>query len=184
MNFSSWMRIFSAFRCVLLPEVFCFRYTPLNIQEVDRLATLLPMLDQAGYSHRYAAGRGKKHGCLIAFKRRLLEKIHERLIYYDEQPIRDAEDERGRRGHSHETKNIGLILALRFREDPSNGVIIATTHLFWHPKCASLSTCRQIINSLLTDILTSEPGNFISPATFIYIYSIQSVKWDLGKPGS
>ncbi|KAJ3568797.1 hypothetical protein NP233_g5472 [Leucocoprinus birnbaumii] len=106
----------------------------LCLQEVDRLDKVLPMLDQAGYSHRYAAGRGKKHGCLIAFKRKLLEQVHERLIYYDEQPIRDAKDERARCGHSFKTRNIGLILALRFRDDPDNGVIVATTHLFWHPR--------------------------------------------------
>lgn len=92
------------------------------------------MLDQAGYSHRYAAGRGKKHGCLIAFKRNLLEQSHERVVFYDEQFVRDAEDERARFGHSYKTTNIGLILALRFRSDPTNGVVVATTHLFWHPK--------------------------------------------------
>lgn len=106
----------------------------LCLQEVDRLEKVLPMLDQAGYSHRYAAGRGKKHGCLIAFKRKILEQVHERLVYYDEQSIRDAKDERARCGHSFKTRNIGLILALRFRDDPSNGIIVATTHLFWHPK--------------------------------------------------
>jgi RNA exonuclease NGL2 len=44
-------------------------------------------------------------------------------------------NERAQRGHSFRTRNIGLILALRFRHDPTNGLIIATTHLFWHPKC-------------------------------------------------
>jgi len=105
------------------------------------------MLDQAGYSHRYAAGRGKKHGCLIAFKRRLI-KVHERLVYYDEQPIRDAGDERGRCGHSFKTKNIGLILALRFQDDPNNGVIVATTHLFWHPKYVFISLNLPTIHYL------------------------------------
>jgi len=126
---------------------FVLVHTPLNFQEVDRLAKLLPMLDQAGYSHRYAAGRGKKHGCLIAFKRRLI-KVHERLVYYDEQPIRDAGDERGRCGHSFKTKNIGLILALRFQDDPNNGVIVATTHLFWHPKYVFISLNLPTIHYL------------------------------------
>ncbi|KAF9452686.1 Endonuclease/exonuclease/phosphatase [Macrolepiota fuliginosa MF-IS2] len=106
----------------------------LCLQEVDRLEKVLPILDQAGYLHRYAAGRRKKHGCLIAFKRKLFEQVHERVVFYDEQPIRDVEDERAQRGHSFNTRNIGLILALRFRDDPSNGIIVATTHLFWHPK--------------------------------------------------
>ncbi|KXN89942.1 putative RNA exonuclease C9B6.11c [Leucoagaricus sp. SymC.cos] len=106
----------------------------LCLQEVDRLEKILPILDRAGYFHRYAAGRGKKHGCLIAFKGKIFEQVHERLVYYDEQPIRDAKDERTRCGHSFKTRNIGLILALSFRDKPSNGVLVATTHLFWHPK--------------------------------------------------
>ncbi|EKM83805.1 hypothetical protein AGABI1DRAFT_51286, partial [Agaricus bisporus var. burnettii JB137-S8] len=106
----------------------------LCLQEVDRLEKVLPILDKAGYSHRYAAGKDKKHGCLIAFKRQRFEQIHERVVFYDDQTVRDATDERAQRGHSFRTKNIGLILALRNQHDPTCGIIVATTHLFWHPK--------------------------------------------------
>jgi RNA exonuclease NGL2 len=94
----------------------------------------LPILDKAGYSHRYAAGPGKKHGCVIAFKRQIFEQAFERVVFYDEQDIRDASEEKTRRGLSFKTRNLGLILALRYRHNPLHGVIVATTHLFWHPE--------------------------------------------------
>lgn len=50
----------------------------------------------------------------------------------------DAESASGRAarraaGLSRTTRNVALFVALAFKDDPSRGVIVATTHTFWHP---------------------------------------------------
>ena len=80
---------------------------------------------------------GKKHGCLVAFKK-TYEKLESRLIHYDEQHVRSEGDENARRGSSFRTRNIGSLIALKNLAEDGEGVVIATTHLFWHPKSAVL----------------------------------------------
>ncbi|KAF8216137.1 Endonuclease/exonuclease/phosphatase [Mycena galopus ATCC 62051] len=102
------------------------------LQEVDGLDRLLPALE-AQYNHHYVAGPGKKHGCLIAFKK-TYTKLEERVIHYDEQHVRSEGDEHTRRGSSFRTRNIGSIVALKNLANDGEGVVIGTTHLFWHPR--------------------------------------------------
>ncbi|KAK7463675.1 RNA exonuclease ngl2, variant 2 [Stygiomarasmius scandens] len=105
----------------------------LCLQEVDRLEKLLPVLEKAGYSHRYASGPRKKHGCLIAFKKDTYEEVGLRLVHYDDEEIRSEGSDIARKGASFRTKNIGHIVALRNNKDDF-GLVVATTHLFWHPR--------------------------------------------------
>ncbi|KAF9069137.1 Endonuclease/exonuclease/phosphatase [Rhodocollybia butyracea] len=100
------------------------------LQEVDRLDKLLPVLESAGYKYNYAAGPKKKHGCLIAFKG--YEEINSKMVIYDDQQVRYS-DGVSSKGGSFRTKNIGHIVALKL-PDSDQGFIVATTHLFWHPK--------------------------------------------------
>lgn len=105
-------------------------------QEVDRLDRLLPVLEEAGYSHSYASGPAKPHGCLVAFKRDTFRKVNEKVIQYDDVEVRD--DATGmsleaRIASTHQTKNIGFLVALERVGPKRTGYIIATTHLFWHP---------------------------------------------------
>jgi RNA exonuclease NGL2 len=93
---------------------------------------LIPALETEGYSHVYAAGPQKKHGCLIAFKKEMYIKADERMIQYDHQDVRHDGDERARRGCSFRTTNIASLISLETRD--GKGIILATTHLFWHPK--------------------------------------------------
>jgi RNA exonuclease NGL2 len=37
-------------------------------------------------------------------------------------------------GLSRKTRNVALFVALAFNEDKSKGMIVGTTHLFWHPQ--------------------------------------------------
>ncbi|KAK0208258.1 Endonuclease/exonuclease/phosphatase [Desarmillaria ectypa] len=106
----------------------------LCLQEVDRLEKVLPVLDAASYSHHYAAGPKKKHGCLIAFKTSLYSKVGDRKVEYDHEEVRDDVEGIGRKGASFRTKNIGSIVALKSTTDENRGVVVATTHLFWHPR--------------------------------------------------
>ncbi|EGO01050.1 hypothetical protein SERLA73DRAFT_87448 [Serpula lacrymans var. lacrymans S7.3] len=104
----------------------------MTFNEVDRLEKLLPVLNEAGYSHTFVAGPGKKHGCLIAYAKDKYTKVGDKVVYYDEQEVRhDIDDEKARVGCSFKTRNIGSLVALKHLK--GDGVIIATTHLFWHP---------------------------------------------------
>lgn len=128
-------------------EILSQRADIMCMQEVDRLEKLLPVLEGAGYSHAFAAGPKKKHGCLIAYVKDKYIKVEERTVLYDEQEIRTEGDERARRGSSFRTKNIGFIAALR-QSEAQGGIIVATTHLFWHPKCVR-SVSKPFVQSIL-----------------------------------
>ena len=91
------------------------------------------MLAKANYAWVYAAGPRKKHGCLIAYRKDAFECVRQKVITYDDQDVRQADDEKARRGSSFRTKNIGSLVALRKRGAGNDGVVVATTHLFWHP---------------------------------------------------
>lgn len=93
----------------------------------------MPFICAAGYDHVYVSGPNKKHGCLIAFDRVKYENVGARVVQYDEEDVRQSNDEHTRHGSTHRTKNIGSIVALMERSQPGRGLVVATTHLFWHP---------------------------------------------------
>lgn len=104
------------------------------MQEVDRIEKLSPVLEQAGYCSTYATGSGKQHGCLIAYKRNKYNRLDELVIEYDKQEVReDSSHPAARIGSSRVTRNIGFVVALAEAGADHQGVIVATTHLFWHP---------------------------------------------------
>lgn len=116
------------------------------LQEVDRVETHTATLSKAGYSHLYAKGYAQKqHGLMLAWRsssRRqgakppLFEEkpAASRIVYLDDEEVAP-----GRTGCSRVTRNIGIVAALPFvKEDAQpaadpGGIILATTHLFWHP---------------------------------------------------
>lgn len=87
-----------------------------------------------GYSSRYHRSGVKRHGVAILYKRALFHFEHNYFIDYDstETPCIPA---------STNTQNIGLLAYLKFNEDvktanpglTKDGLIVGTTHLFWHP---------------------------------------------------
>ena len=91
------------------------------------------MLATAGYSYVYKAGRSKNHGCVIAYRKDKFEKVEDRTLYYDEQEVRPDGEAATRVGSSFYTKNIANLVALK-EIDNDRGFIVATTHLFWHPR--------------------------------------------------
>jgi RNA exonuclease NGL2 len=92
------------------------------------------MLEHAGYTHHYGSGSGKKHGCMIAFKKNMYSMVSDKVIYYDQYVPMDNDSGRCLTGNTFKTRNIGLLVALRRLDQESEGLIVATTHLFWHPK--------------------------------------------------
>lgn len=104
-------------------------------QEVDRFERLGPVLESVGYAFTFASGPRKKHGCVIAYRKSVFAKVTDQTIFYDDIDIRnDGPSERAHKGSSFRTKNIGLVVALRRVDAPEQHTVVATTHLFWHPR--------------------------------------------------
>ncbi|SPO32088.1 related to NGL3 - putative endonuclease [Ustilago trichophora] len=102
-------------------------------QEVDRMDVHGETLAKDGFSYVYEKGyRQKQHGLLVAWRTDLFgNRPHSQLtidldaesVAPPGQPVRTA--------CSRVTRNVGLFVALRAANRP--GLIVATTHLFWHP---------------------------------------------------
>lgn len=73
---------------------------------------------------------------MILHRATRFEKIAERVVFYDETPVRNPNtqgDGPNLLGLTHRTRNIGLLVALKDRvNEAAPPVIVATTHLFWH----------------------------------------------------
>ncbi|KAI0304974.1 Endonuclease/exonuclease/phosphatase [Russula brevipes] len=115
----------------------------LCLQEVDRLEKLIPVLEAAKYDHVYAAGPRKRHGCLIGFRKDALKIRDQFVLHYDDIDVRADGTESSRKGLSFRTKNIANVVALEKTEQPGEGYVVATTHLFWHPLYA-YERARQV----------------------------------------
>ena len=92
------------------------------------------MLENAGYDHHYGSGPGKKHGCMIAFKKNLYLMVADKVVYYDQYIPMDNDSGHSLKRNTFKTRNIGLLVALKSFNQETEGLIVATTHLFWHPK--------------------------------------------------
>jgi len=56
------------------------------------------------------------------------------VVYYDQYFPMNNDSGRSLTRNTFKTRNIGLLVALQSRDQESEGLIVATTHLFWHPK--------------------------------------------------
>ena len=107
------------------------------------------MLAKANYAWVYAAGPRKKHGCAVVFRANTFEEVGSRTVFYDDEEVHidgahspgeesaeEQEQAKARRASSRITKNIANIVALKRigDDDVNDGVVVATTHLFWHPR--------------------------------------------------
>lgn len=120
-------------------------------QEVDRIDVHGPNLQQSGRNYVYAKGyNDKQHGLMIAWRTKEQsadsdaaifeqEPIASKVIFFDRESVdtnSDAQSEGKRLALSRVTRNIALFVALKFKDQTRKGpkgIIISTTHLFWHP---------------------------------------------------
>ncbi|WFD21430.1 hypothetical protein MEQU1_000079 [Malassezia equina] len=109
-------------------------------QEVDSINELGPAVQKMGYAYEYERGyANKKHGLMIAWRSKPGERpsfqvpIMKRVLTLDDMAPWDHEVQ----GPSltRITRNIAMIVALPFA-DKEGGIVVATTHLFWHPRYA------------------------------------------------
>ncbi|CBQ70899.1 conserved hypothetical protein [Sporisorium reilianum SRZ2] len=106
-------------------------------QEVDRMDVHGETLTKDGFSFVYEKGyRQKQHGLFVAWRQDLFgERAHSQLtIDLDAESVAPA-SEPVRTACSRVTRNVGLFVALGKRDGSASrpGLIVATTHLFWHP---------------------------------------------------
>ena len=104
--------------------------TIMALQEVDLEqydVYFQPLLQEMGYDHILLAGRKKRQGLLIAWKKDRYELYSRTNIFYDHL---DA----GGVGPTMWTGNVGLCLGLKCKKDDEKGIWVSNTHLFWHPR--------------------------------------------------
>ncbi|WVR06125.1 hypothetical protein IAU60_003155 [Kwoniella sp. DSM 27419] len=126
------------------------------LQECDRLNDFLPALPR--HAHVKGSGPGKLHGLVILYNKSRFFPRATRLVHLDQEDLQpDAPEGKARRGGSRQTKNVGLIVALQDVEDENRGIVVATTHLFWHPKYA-YERVRQCIILMRAIHLNTQPS--------------------------
>ncbi|KAJ9118178.1 hypothetical protein QFC22_004082 [Naganishia vaughanmartiniae] len=122
--------------------------------EVDRLDYMLPFLPN--HKAIRASGPGKLHGLVILYNHNKFIVRSTKTVYYDEEftqgdvhqerksALADGEDEEGRRerksrwkrarGGTRQTKNIGLMAALEWVDNPNAGMVVGTTHFYGYER--------------------------------------------------
>lgn len=122
---------------VLLNEFKHYKSDILLLQEVDFVqynSFWKSELHKLGYNSAYNRWGEKNHGVAIFYKSELFEISDQMSVDYDKEKTGEIEPRTV-------TKNIGLILALKFKhsilkdypESNRKGLLIGTTHFFWHP---------------------------------------------------
>ncbi|KAK9459275.1 Endonuclease/exonuclease/phosphatase [Lipomyces oligophaga] len=125
---------------ILMLELARYNSDIMCLQEVDygHLESFyVPQLLALGFQTMFHRGARKNHGLLICWKSNLftLSKYHQ--LDYDSDTGYDIPDGFNKPAKPQSvTRNVALIVALEFKNRSAStpaGVIVATTHLFWHP---------------------------------------------------
>ncbi|AHY76741.1 ADI_G0049340.mRNA.1.CDS.1 [Saccharomyces cerevisiae] len=124
---------------VLLNEFKYYNSDVICLQEIDHIQFQSFWKDEfskLGYDGQYYRNATKNHGVAIMWRRELFHQVDKMLIDYDKESSESISTRTT-------TNNVGLVLALKFSEKVlSNlgkksskkcGILIGTTHLFWHP---------------------------------------------------
>ncbi|ODQ78089.1 hypothetical protein BABINDRAFT_172525 [Babjeviella inositovora NRRL Y-12698] len=122
---------------VLLAEFKQYKSDILLLQEVDFVqykSFWKDEFEKMGYALAYHRAGAKNHGVAIVWQKHLFEMKNQCFIDYDRTDTGDVLPRTI-------TRNVGLIAALEFtpqlkKKYPNttrSGILIGTTHLFWHP---------------------------------------------------
>ncbi|KAH3687249.1 hypothetical protein WICPIJ_001765 [Wickerhamomyces pijperi] len=122
---------------VLLSEFKHYNSDILLLQEVDYIqynSFWKPEFKKLGYLSDYQRWGDKNHGVAVFFRECMFDQTDRMTIDYDKEVIEGVPQR-------VQTKNVGLLVALKFKkaitdkyqESKKKGIIIGTTHLFWHP---------------------------------------------------
>lgn len=122
---------------VLLSELKHYDADVLCLQELDYLqygSFWKKLFEDLGYFSVFFRYQTKNHGVCIVFRKSLFFCKHRSFIDYDRESSGDV-------APRTVTQNVGVLALLEFTPEvlqkhpgiTKNGVIIGTTHLFWHP---------------------------------------------------
>lgn len=121
---------------VLLSEFKHYDSDILCLQEVDYIqynSFWKLELKNLGYKSQYHRADSKNHGVAIFYKTDKFEYRHSSFINYDKEKTGDVPA-------TALTRNVGMMLYLEFTDSVrekhpilKTGIIVGTTHLFWHP---------------------------------------------------
>ncbi|KAK4684307.1 RNA exonuclease NGL2, partial [Tremellales sp. Uapishka_1] len=104
------------------------------LQECDRLNDILPSLPNHAFVK--ASGYEKQHGLVVLYNSDRFRVCGAKTLNLDQEEVSSGagDEARTRRGGSRQTKNVGLVVGLEEIDGNGSGIVITTTHLFWHPK--------------------------------------------------
>ncbi|ODO05986.1 hypothetical protein I350_05047 [Cryptococcus amylolentus CBS 6273] len=137
------------------------------LQECDKLSEISTALPK----HAFVKGTGphKSHGLVILYNKEKFGAEWRELVHLDFEDLHpplqsggegkeeeeeekkkgDGEEDLGemkrRKGGSRMTKNVGLIVGLKSKDESGRGIVVATTHLFWHPMYAYERTRQALL---------------------------------------
>ncbi|KAK9389366.1 Endonuclease/exonuclease/phosphatase [Lipomyces mesembrius] len=122
---------------MLLSELKYYNADIMCLQEVD-LAHMdtfyVPELKNLGYDLVYIRGDGKNHGLLICWRISMFSLVKSESVVYDNDNGYDLADVDAKPTVPQaRTRNVASLAALKFNGPDKGGLIIGTTHLFWHP---------------------------------------------------
>lgn len=105
-------------------------------------------LGKLGLEMVFTTAQGKMHGNIIAFNAKLFSVTDSTVIDYDKIEPEGLPKQIA-------SRNTGVVVALKKNSSPDSGLVVATTHMFWHPR-GSYERTRQL------GILMDETGKFAS----------------------
>ncbi|CCH41733.1 putative RNA exonuclease NGL3 [Wickerhamomyces ciferrii] len=122
---------------VLLSEFKHYNSDILLLQEVDHVqynSFWKSEFEKLGYNSVFNRFGDKNHGVAIFFRENMFDVTDKMFINYDIEKSGEIQPRTI-------TRNVGLILALKFKdrileqfpETDKKGILVGTTHLFWHP---------------------------------------------------
>ncbi|KAA8916157.1 hypothetical protein TRICI_001706 [Trichomonascus ciferrii] len=114
------------------PDIICMQ--EIDSDKIDSFWK--PELAKIGLETHFMTFPGKRHGNIIAFNTRMFSLVTQRLVNYDEIETPGADKQ-------FNTRNTGMLVALKAKEYEDFGLVLGTSHMFWHPM-GSFERTRQL----------------------------------------
>lgn len=154
---------------ILQREVTHYSPSVMVCQEVDadKVPWWSEFLEKEGYCCVFDTYEGKNHGLLAAWKKDAFEYQDKQAVQYDHVELGDLPAQ-------FKTRNTGLIVRLK-HVSSGKTIVIATTHLFWHPM-GSFERTKQTV--MLLSATQRYVDSLDHEAVLIMAGDFNSTPWD------